>query len=112
MLRFKKKLRYYIHKKNCFLKRFKQCYFHNQFWAEYCKLVKTASKSNRLAWLKPSDGDLKTQPTTFWKYVSTFLKNNSTLIQLCFDGTYIDDPDEIAELLVLLLNTFTQPYHI
>jgi hypothetical protein len=62
--------------------------------------------------LKSSDGNLKTQPTTFWKYVSTFLKNNSTLIQLCFDGTYIDDPDEIAELLEALLSSSTQPCHI
>jgi len=71
--------------KNCFLKRLKQNYFHNQF-SEFCKLVKSANKSNRLAWLKSIDGDLKTQPTTFWKYVSTFL-NISTSIQLCFDGT-------------------------
>jgi len=62
--------------------------------------------------LKSSDGDLKTQPTIFCKYVSTFLKNNSTLIQLCFDGTHIDDPDEIAELLELLLSTSTQTCHI
>jgi hypothetical protein len=52
------------------------------------------------------------QPTKFWKYVSAFLKNNSTSIQLCFDGTYIDDPDETAELLKLLLSTSTQPRHI
>jgi hypothetical protein len=61
--------------------------------------------------LKP-EGDLKMQPTSFWKCVSTVLQNNCTYIQLCVDGTYIDDPDEIDELQELLLRTSAQPCHI
>jgi hypothetical protein len=46
--------------------------------------------------LKLIDDDWKRQPTKFWKYVSTFRKSNSTLIQLHVDGTCIDDPN-VAE---------------
>jgi hypothetical protein len=96
---FSATLRYNIGKKKYYHKRFKKKntdYFYNQY-SKHCKLVKTTIKSDRLAWLMSTDDNLKTEPTKFWKYVSTFRKSDSTSIQLHVDATYRDDPGGVAE---------------
>jgi hypothetical protein len=35
--------------------------------------------------------------TKFWKYVSTFRKKNSTMIQVHIDGTCLGDPGDFAK---------------
>jgi hypothetical protein len=99
---FSAPVRYYIHKKIIIIKDLKRktlATFYNQF-SKYHKLVKTTIKSDRLAWLKSIDDNLKRQPAKFWKFVSTFQKSNSTLIQLHGDGTCTNDPGDVAEAFV------------
>jgi hypothetical protein len=73
-------------------------YIHGHF-SKYRKFAKTTVKSEKLAWLKSIDGSLKTRSTKFWKYMSIFRKNNSTLNQSYFDGTCTDDPGDVAATL-------------
>ena len=57
--------------------------------------------SDKLAWLKSFDDDLKTRITKFCKKknVSTFRRYNSTSIQLQVDENRIGDPGDVAKAL-------------
>jgi hypothetical protein len=45
--------------------------YHYSKFSHYWKLVKVTIKSDRLKWYDSIEEDLKTQPTKFWKYVSS-----------------------------------------
>ena len=55
----------------------------------YQELVKITTKSDKLNWYKSIDKDLKTKPTKFWKYVSSFTKHNSYITHLVCGGIVI-----------------------
>jgi hypothetical protein len=96
------KILYNLRKKNYFHRRFKKKntgYFYNEF-SKHRKLVKTTVKADKLAWLRSINNDLKLRPTRFWKYVSRFRKNNSTVIQLHVGGTCLDNPEDVVEAFV------------
>jgi hypothetical protein len=67
-------LTYYIWKKNYihrWHKKNRSKYYYCKF-SYYQKPVKIKIKSDKLNWYKSVDKDLKTKPTKFWKYVSSF----------------------------------------
>jgi hypothetical protein len=73
---FSASLGYYIRRKELFLQKTqktKPLIIFIISFQNIAKLVKTNTKSKKLAWLKSVD-DLKTRAAKFWKYVSTFRK--------------------------------------
>jgi hypothetical protein len=58
-------------------------------FSHYQELVKIKIKSDKLNWYKSIDRDLKTKPTKFWKYVSSFTKHNSYITYLVCRGIVI-----------------------
>jgi hypothetical protein len=96
---FSRTLIYYIRKKNYFYRRYKKSkneYHYNKF-SHFQKLIKTTIKTDRLNWYKSIDDDLKTQPSKFWKYVSSFTKHNSHAFHLDINDTDVVDPTDVAE---------------
>jgi hypothetical protein len=100
----------YIQEKNCFYRRHKESkneYYYNQF-SHYGKLVKITIKSGRLNWYNSIDDDVKTQPSKFRRYVSSFTKQSSYTIHLDINGNNVVEPTEIAEAFAKHLNAFSR----
>jgi hypothetical protein len=95
---FSHTLIYYIRKRITFIeiKKSKNEYYYSKF-SHYRKLVKITIKSDRLNLYNSIDDDLKTQPSKFWRYVSSVRKQNSYTIHLDVNGTNIVEPTEVAE---------------
>ena len=55
-------------------------------YSSYRGLVETAIKCDKLICHKSVDNNLKTNPLHFWKYVSSFRKNDKNYIELLIDG--------------------------
>jgi hypothetical protein len=97
---FSHTLIYYFRKNNYFYRRYKKSkneYYYSKF-SHYRKLVKITVKSDRLNWYKSTGDDLKTNPSRFWKYVSSFRKQNSYTIHLDINSTSVVEPTGVAEV--------------
>jgi hypothetical protein len=96
---FSHTLIYYILKKNYFYRRYKKSkneYYYSKF-SHYWKLVKITIKFDRINRYKSIDDDLKTQPSKFWRYVSSFRKRTLHTIYLDIYVTNVVEPTEVAE---------------
>jgi hypothetical protein len=63
----------------------------------YRKRVKTTNKTDRLRRLKSVDKNLRTEANDFWKYVTTFKKNDHYVTQLKMCEKGIIKPKFIAD---------------
>jgi hypothetical protein len=88
---------YYIRNKKIFSQTLRKTYCLNQNCSFYRKLVKATIKSDRLRRLKSIDGNLKSQPKQFWKYVASFRKKNSASLQVQVDNKHLIEPCDVDD---------------
>jgi hypothetical protein len=96
---FSHTLIHYIGKNNYLYPRYKKSKnsYYNRF-SHYRKLLKITVSSDRLNWRSSTGGGLKTPPTTFWKYVSSFRQHNSHAIHLDTNSTNVVESTGVAEV--------------